>query len=91
MDIETDATHIFPCPHCGASATRPGRTQPGIRPIPAYDLQQWHEAAETVARTLTLIRESLAEPPEDLDEIVATLEGRAWRLAHTLGDLAGVD
>jgi len=89
MDFDSDATQIFPCPHCGASATQPGRTQPGMRPVPVYDLQKWHETAESVARTLTLIRESLASKPEDLDETVERIESEAWDLSRRIRHLSG--
>jgi hypothetical protein len=84
-----EQTIVLPCAACGASPTAPGRTQPSTVLVPVERGEDWHEAAQEIARTLTLIRESLAEPPEDLDEVVATLETRAWQLAFQLDALTG--
>lgn len=56
-------------------------------PVAADALERWHAQAEHLAHALTLIRESIAEPPEDLAEVVTDLEAAAWELARSLGDL----
>ena len=85
-----DQTIVLPCAVCGASTINPGRTQPGTVVVDIEVAEGWHDAVQEIARTLTLIRESVADPPEDLDEIVAGLETRAWQLAAQLGGLTEV-
>jgi len=77
------------CPACGASPSTPGRTQRDVALLPTDEVAAWLATAESIARTLTLVREALGDPPEDLPEVLSEIENHAWELATRFSELAG--
>jgi hypothetical protein len=64
---------------------------PAVERLSGEELAAWSETVQEIARTLTLVREALGDPPEDLYEVLAELEDRAWGLASRIGELADDD
>jgi len=86
--MSTDNAEARPCEHCGAGPSQTGSTQVGSVVLPADELEQWFDTLQGIARTLTLVREALGDPPEDLYEVIHGMEEQAWQLAGRLDELA---
>jgi len=89
--MSPDNTTTSPCEHCGAAPSQAGSTQAGSLVVPAEEMEQWFDSLQGIARTLTLVREALGDPPEDLYEVIHDMEEQAWQLAGHLGELTDGD